>query len=183
MALSRITARILARNALKSLEIRTFQTSSSQLAKKIQEREENGTTIIEAIYVDSPRKGRVVKTQHSNPGCPLCRLGITNLKYTDVLITSQFMDSKGKLLPQHVTGLCNKQHKQMGLLLYQAQRSGLLHNEERLPRERWQELNNYFGKTKLKIDFGKPLLDINEYLKKPNIQDGPLAVLNRKEPK
>ncbi|KAL3194986.1 hypothetical protein MRX96_015945 [Rhipicephalus microplus] len=34
-------------------------------------------------------------------------------------------------------------------------------------KERWQELNNYFGRTKLKIDFGKPLIDIVEYLKKP----------------
>lgn len=124
-------------------------------------------TVYEGVNVDSPRKGLVVEPRHNTTACPLCRVGLTNLKYTDVLILNQFADSKGNLLPTSVTGLCYKQHKLVGRLLYEAQRTGLMYKEEHAPKERWQELNNYFGRTQLKIDFGKPLIDIAEYLKKP----------------
>lgn len=134
---------------------------------EVRQRQEGNTTVIEGVFIDSPRKGFVVKPKHTSSACPLCRLGLKRLNHTDVLILSQFMDSRGNLLPRNVTGLCAKQHKIVGTLLYQAQRTGLIYNEEHIPKERWQELNNYFGRTKLKVDFGKPLIDIVEYLKKP----------------
>lgn len=123
--------------------------------------------MIEGVFVDSPRKGAVVKSKHTSSACPLCRLGIKFINHTDVLILSQFMDSQGNMLPRNVTGLCAKQHNIVNTLLYKAQRTGLIYKEEHAPKERWQELNNYFGHTKLKIDFGKPLIDITEYLRKP----------------
>ncbi|XP_065291119.1 large ribosomal subunit protein mL66 [Dermacentor albipictus] len=144
-----------------------LSTSTTLRVKEIRESQENNTTVIEGVYVDSPRKGFVVKPKHTSSACPLCRLGLKRLNHTDVLILSQFMDGRGKQLPRHVTGLCAKQHKIVGTLLYEAQRTGLIYNEEHTPKERWQELNNYFGRTKLKVDFGKPLIDIKEYLKKP----------------
>ncbi|KAM7289727.1 39S ribosomal protein S18a, mitochondrial [Ixodes scapularis] len=146
---------------------RSLRTTAAVGVKEIRERQEDGVTIYEGINVDSPRKGLVVKPRHNTSACPLCRVGLTNLKYTDVLILSQFVDSKGNLLPTSVTGLCLKQHRLVGRLVYEAQRTGLMHKDEHVPKERWQELNNYFGRTRLKIDFGKPLIDIAEYLKKP----------------
>ncbi|KAH9376073.1 hypothetical protein HPB48_007263 [Haemaphysalis longicornis] len=133
----------------------------------LRETEVDGARVIEGVFVDSPRKGTVIKSKHTSSACPLCRLGIKFINHTDVLILSQFMDSQGNMLPRNVTGLCAKQHNIVNTLLYKAQRTGLIYKEEHAPKERWQELNNYFGRTKLKIDFGKPLIDITEYLRKP----------------
>uniref|UniRef100_G3MKT7 28S ribosomal protein S18a, mitochondrial n=1 Tax=Amblyomma maculatum TaxID=34609 RepID=G3MKT7_AMBMU len=133
----------------------------------VRESQEGNTTVIEGVFVDSPRKGRVIEPKHTSSACPLCRLGLKKINHTDVLILSQFMDSQGNMLPRDVTGLCFKQHRIVSALLYQAQRTGLIYKEEHTPKERWQELNNYFGRTKLKIDFGKPLIDITQYLEKP----------------
>ncbi|KAK8756565.1 mitochondrial ribosomal protein S18A [Amblyomma americanum] len=146
---------------------RQLSTATTLRVKEIRESQEGNTTVIEGVFVDSPRKGRVVEPKHTSSACPLCRLGLKQIKHTDVLILSQFMDSQGNMLPRDVTGLCAKQHRIVSTLLYQAQRTGLIYKEEHTPKERWQELNNYFGRTKLKIDFGKPLIDIVEYLKKP----------------
>uniref|UniRef100_A0A6M2E4F0 Putative 28s ribosomal protein s18a n=1 Tax=Amblyomma tuberculatum TaxID=48802 RepID=A0A6M2E4F0_9ACAR len=146
---------------------RQLSTATTLRVKEIRESQEGNTTVVEGVFVESPRKGRVVEPKHSSSACPLCRLGLKNIKHTDVLILSQFMDSQGNMLPRDVTGLCAKQHRIVNTLLYQAQRTGLIYKEEHIPKERWQELNNYFGRTKLKIDFGKPHIDIMEYLKKP----------------
>uniref|UniRef100_V5GGQ9 Putative mitochondrial ribosomal protein s18a n=1 Tax=Ixodes ricinus TaxID=34613 RepID=V5GGQ9_IXORI len=106
---------------------RSLRTTAAVGVKEIRERQEDGVTIYEGINVDSPRKGLVVKPRHNTTACPLCRVGLTNLKYTDVLILSQFVDSKGNQLPASVTGLCRKQHKLVGRLVYEAQRTGLMH--------------------------------------------------------
>ncbi|CAN8008797.1 unnamed protein product, partial [Ixodes pacificus] len=103
---------------------RSLRTTAAVGVKEIRERQEDGVTIYEGINVDSPRKGLVVKPRHNTTACPLCRVGLTNLKYTDVLILSQFVDSKGNQLPTSVTGLCRKQHKLVGRLVYEAQRTG-----------------------------------------------------------
>ncbi|KAL1447630.1 hypothetical protein MTO96_028440 [Rhipicephalus appendiculatus] len=168
MALHLRTARLGLEKLLRLPALgKQLSTSATLRVKEIRQRQEGNTTVIEGVFIDSPRKGFVVKPKHTSSACPLCRLGLKKLNHTDVLILSQFMDSRGNQLPRKVTGLCAKQHKIVGTLLYQAQRTGLIYNEEHTPKERWQELNNYFGRTKLKIDFGKPLIDITEYLKKP----------------
>ncbi|XP_022697811.1 uncharacterized protein LOC111265414 isoform X1 [Varroa jacobsoni] len=141
--------------------------------KKIVHREENGVTVIEGTFVDSPHKEKLLRPAASaieteTRSCSLCSLGIHDVKHTDVLIISQFMDRNGNILPQKVTGLCFRQHKLISLRLYEAQRCGLIPSEVHKPNERWQELNNYFGITKTKVDFGKPKIDIRDFLKKPS---------------
>ncbi|OQR78462.1 28S ribosomal protein S18a [Tropilaelaps mercedesae] len=100
--------------------------------------------------------------------CSLCRMGIHNVRHTDVLVISQFMDRHGEILPRQITGLCAQQYRRVSISLYQAQRVGLIQNKRHTPKERWQELNNYFGKTRTKVDFGKPKINIWDFLKKPS---------------
>jgi len=172
-----------------------LHTSAVWRLKEIVRREEKsssagGVTLLEGVYVASPRKGKLIPAvgdttvpvaagapaqstvtevpAQSSPGCPLCRLGIHDVKHTDVLVISQFMDRQGEMLPREVTGLCSRQHRLVSRVLYEAQRTGLIDCAKHRPTERWQELNNYFGRTRTKIDFGKPLIDIKEFLKKPS---------------
>ncbi|XP_003747108.1 28S ribosomal protein S18a, mitochondrial [Galendromus occidentalis] len=147
---------------------RSLGTSAVLNAKRIVERQEDGVTVIKGEFVESPHAANLISS--TKPGCSLCRLGIDRVTHDDVLILSQFMDSKGKMLPMEVTKLCLKQHRRVSSALYQAQRLGLIKTEEHAPRERWQELNNYFGKTRTRTDFGKPKIDIREFLRKPTMK-------------
>ncbi|KAH8028270.1 hypothetical protein HPB51_014225 [Rhipicephalus microplus] len=144
-----------------------LSTSATLRVKEIRQRQEGNTTVIEGVFIDSPRKGFVVKPKHTSSACPLCRLGLKRLNHTVRPIRACGVRTSLNSAKKDGDASKKQQHKIVGTLLYQAQRTGLIYNEEHTPKERWQELNNYFGRTKLKIDFGKPLIDIVEYLKKP----------------
>jgi hypothetical protein len=51
------------------------------------------------------------------------------VRHTDVLIIGQFINSKGKQLPQEVTGLCLQQHRRMQYLIVMAEKAGLIQRE------------------------------------------------------
>lgn len=44
----------------------------------------------------------------------------------DVLVLHQFVDTKGKIIPRNVTGLCKLQHRRMDYLLVMAEKAGEL---------------------------------------------------------
>ncbi|XP_029638406.1 28S ribosomal protein S18a, mitochondrial [Octopus sinensis] len=107
--------------------IASFSSSKQLQLKQILHKTEGNVTTIEGVHIPSPRENNVIPEKYfSKPtACPLCRLNL-KVKYTDVLIVSQFVDANGKLLPQHVTKLCNRQHKHMNMLVNFATRAGLL---------------------------------------------------------
>jgi ribosomal protein S18 len=58
---------------------------------------------------------------------PISRLLKTKMYvvfFQDVLILSQFLDPSGEMLPQEITGLCGKQHKQVDFLVERSKRAG-----------------------------------------------------------
>ncbi|GAB1609811.1 28S ribosomal protein S18a, mitochondrial-like [Argonauta hians] len=110
----------------RTLPVAVNFSSTQQLKiKEVVIKKEDKVTTIEGHYHPSPRKNIIPEKFFSKPtACPLCRLNL-KVKYTDLLIVSQFVDVNGKLLPQHVTNLCNRQHKHMTLLVNLATRAGL----------------------------------------------------------
>lgn len=135
-----------------------FSTSFPQFLKEIQVRTENDITVVEGSYIESDRKGKLLvpTSEEAKDFCPLCpnRLDV-NVKYTDVLIISQFLRADGCVLPRRVTGLCYKAQKRLQRLAHQAQRAGLLpeyrpDRKDGLPRTnlhsnyKWRKYNTYF---------------------------------------
>jgi len=110
--------------------VRSFITSSTLHLKQIVHTDQGDTIEIAGVQTTSPRSDYVVKTPPgSKESCPLCRLDL-DLKHTDVLILSQFVDSKGKVLPKTVTKLCNRQNKRVYYMVKMAQRAGLMPDEQ-----------------------------------------------------
>jgi len=109
-------------------EQRCLSTTRALSLKEIVMKEEGDKIVIEGKDVTSPREKYVAKIS-SNPGecreCPLCKLGLV-VGHTDVLIISQFINSKGKQLPRTVTGLCREQHRRMDYLIVMAEKAGLI---------------------------------------------------------
>ncbi|XP_076318705.1 mitochondrial ribosomal protein S18A [Tachypleus tridentatus] len=115
--------------------------------KKIVHTETENTVIVEGVQVKSPREGKVIKVQNNTRACPLCRLGLKNIRHTDVLILSQFINSDGTLLPKQITGLCGRQYRQVGIMVHHAQLAGLLPRKPHMPAtEPWEHLNTYTTK-------------------------------------
>ncbi|XP_071080606.1 large ribosomal subunit protein mL66-like [Haliotis cracherodii] len=103
---------------------RLFTTTNNSQLKEVRQTQTENATVIEGVKIPSSR------TDYLLPGnmevkCPLCRVH-TDLKYTDVLILSQFLRPDGCLLPRRVTGVCKKQQVSLEKLVHQAQRAGLL---------------------------------------------------------
>ncbi|CDW60077.1 Ribosomal S18 domain containing protein [Trichuris trichiura] len=74
--------------------------------------------------VQSDRAERLIPSNGPSKACPLCRLGL-ELSFMDVLILRQFMRNDGTVLPQRITGLCNRQQMIVERLVMQAHWSGL----------------------------------------------------------
>jgi len=114
-----------------AIQQRCLSISRPLLVKEISMKEEGDKIVIEGKIVPSPREKYVAKLP-SHPGeckeCPLCKLGL-EVRHTDVLIINQFINSKGKLLPRTVTGLCNDQHRRMEYLIVMAEKAGLIDRE------------------------------------------------------
>jgi len=146
----------LSRGTLVSQQ-RNVSTSKPRFLKEIQVRTTENVTTVEGIIVESDRKGKVLEVAEEEKGfCPLCphRLNAT-LKYTDVLILSQFLRADGCALPRSVTGLCQKAQHNLQRLVNQAQRAGLMpelrpDHWKGVPRTqikskyKWKQYNTYF---------------------------------------
>merc|ERR1712179_815750 len=106
-----------------------FSTTKIKCVKEIKETkdEKKNITTVEGVVKKSDRADQSVKLDGPGGCCPLCRLDMT-LKYTDVLILSQFLRPDGCQLPKQITGLCNYQQKRVANLVHQAQRAGLMPN-------------------------------------------------------
>ncbi|XP_041353326.1 39S ribosomal protein S18a, mitochondrial-like [Gigantopelta aegis] len=130
-----------------------FYTSSKCSLKEIHETQAENTIIVEGIKVKSEKEDRVLHV-HNADACPLCRLNL-DLKYTDVLLLSQFLRADGCVLPRRVTGICAKQQTKVQALVQKAQRAGLMPNykpdlkdgKERKTLKsqyKWKKYNVYF---------------------------------------
>jgi len=119
-------------------------TSAGLRVRKIiqSEDEKDKTTTIEGVHIPS-KQTRVLQppeeAKYHGRACgsqpdhvmskqchPFCRFDFVHqVKHTDVLILSQFMDSSGKIMNQEVTGLCRRQHQRVNKLIKMAAKSGL----------------------------------------------------------
>ncbi|XP_021963823.1 39S ribosomal protein S18a, mitochondrial [Folsomia candida] len=134
-----------------SPQMHQFSTSPMCALKQILRREEGNAIIVEGQYIASPRANRLLPqttTLNNDPcSCSLCKLGL-HIKHTDVLVLHQFVDTKGKIIPRNVTGLCKLQHRRMDYLLVMAEKAGLMKvkNKEGETRELvgWETLNKYY---------------------------------------
>ena len=107
---------------------RPLSTSSRLRLKEIQERTEGSTTYVSAVRVESGRKERLaVAPAEARPdACPLCRLGLTGLSYSDVLILNQFLTPDGSLMSLKDSKLCGSQYHKVRSLVQMAQKCKLL---------------------------------------------------------
>jgi len=108
-------------------DTRSLFTSSASLLREIQIKTEDNVTVVEGIRIESDRKNKVIPNDSGKDVCPLCpeRLPVP-VKYTDVLVLSQFVRADGCVLPRRVTGLCQKAQRRVQRLVHQAQRAGLM---------------------------------------------------------
>ncbi|CAL8111434.1 unnamed protein product [Orchesella dallaii] len=114
-----------------TLTQKSLSTTCACKVKQITVNEVDDKIVIEGKVVPSPREKYLAKLPTNPTGCkecPLCRLGLT-VRHTDVLIISQFVNSKGKQLPREVTGLCREKHKRMDYLIVMAEKAGLIDRE------------------------------------------------------
>jgi len=131
-------------------------------------------TTVEGVYIESDRKDKLLQPPveavyngtpcKSDPGhvvgrsChPFCRFNFVHeVKHTDVLIISQFMDSSGKIMDKEVTGLCQRQHVRVNKLIKMAAKAGLLPKEQDQFREEKEKvpganLNCYYDERTIDI--------------------------------
>lgn len=135
--------------SLLSLPIRwsrSICTTSVNFVKVLREKTEGDKTFVSGVHVDSDRKPRlaVAPAEARADACPLCKLGLKGIQYSDVLILSQFMTDDGKLMPISETKLCAKQYYKVKREVEMAQKCRLL------PRPAdyevygpWDKLNTY----------------------------------------
>lgn len=104
-------------------------------------------TYIDAVPISTGREGKIVeiKTDHSETEpCALCRLDLTNLHYTDVMILSQFIKKDGSLATYHESKLCSKQYIRVKKMIRDAQRCNLIPRPpDYLVPGPWHNLNTY----------------------------------------
>ncbi|EDW34507.1 GL21542 [Drosophila persimilis] len=137
-------------------QTRSVATTTPQLIKEIQEKQENNVRTYEGVNIESERSEKLLKSACQTTFCPECTLGL-DIKHTDVLILSQYVRSDGCMLPRRITGLCYRQQKKMGTLVTMAQKAGLMPNlgpswSKKDPKQRygWKKFNKYFLESTIK---------------------------------
>ncbi|KAK6181531.1 hypothetical protein SNE40_009366 [Patella caerulea] len=103
---------------------RSISLTTVKHLKEIREEKKDNITTIEGVEIESKRTNKLLPSLHKG-ACPLCQLNL-DVKYTDVLILSQFVSPHGQVLPRTVTNLCGYQHKKVEALVRRAQDAGLL---------------------------------------------------------
>lgn len=137
---------------------RNFSRTSVTALREIKRSEEGEKIVVEGVYVEE--SSRPVLPSHNKAcegACPICplRLGV-DVKYTDVLLLSQFVRSDGGLLPRYATGVCLQGQRRLATLVRYAQRAGLMPElrpdlpEGRNPKRlksmyKWRKFNIYYG--------------------------------------
>ncbi|RWS26323.1 28S ribosomal protein S18a-like protein, partial [Leptotrombidium deliense] len=117
--------------------------------------EKENKTVVEGKRIDSPRTEFLMKPPvHADPkACPLCKLNLKRLNYTDVLILKQFINSDGSMMSLADSGLCGRKYRLVSTLVQQAQKCRLLPCPEDTPVfGPWEQYNRY-------IDFPKRYRD------------------------
>ena len=115
--------------------------------RKLKQYTEGELNIVEAEKISTPSDQCIIEppdeAKQSN-ACPICRLGMKRLLYTDVLILSQFLDKNWRLMSIEDTQLCVRSYMQVKSLVETAQKCKLL------PRPAdyrvyglWDRLNTY----------------------------------------
>lgn len=115
--------RILPYHAHQSNTISLRENVDTHTKKIVRTKNADGLLTIEGKGVPNTQKGLVADTEKG--ACPLCALDL-DIKYTDILIISQFLRKDGRLLPRRDTGLCAKQQNRMSRLVHMAHNAGLL---------------------------------------------------------
>lgn len=96
--------------------------------------------------MDSDRKEKIATPppEARADACPLCKLGLKNVSYSDVLILSQFLAPDGTLMSIEESKLCGTQYHRIKRSVELAQKCRLL------PRPQgyevygpWDSLNTY----------------------------------------
>jgi len=125
---------------------RLIAMSAPRAVRKIKITQGETITRIEGEEIASPRVGRVVSGLAEAPhdSCPLCRLNLKRLSYSDVLILNQFVDVDGRMLAKEETGLCSRQYYHVTKCVHDAQRCRLMKRPPDFPSYGpWDMLNAY----------------------------------------
>uniref|UniRef100_A0A0K0DWT8 28S ribosomal protein S18a, mitochondrial n=1 Tax=Strongyloides stercoralis TaxID=6248 RepID=A0A0K0DWT8_STRER len=122
-----------------------FSTSAVCCIRKIQERSQGDTTIVEVVNIEP--KNKVPEISINEDVCSLCTCNIPiKISYKDVLILEQFMRDDGTVLPQQLTGLCKKQQLRVERCVMQAHWSGLFPDKTipEFDRSGYKRFNRYW---------------------------------------
>ncbi|KAH9423143.1 mitochondrial ribosomal protein S18A [Dermatophagoides pteronyssinus] len=132
-------------NAIIRNHVASIFTTAEKRVKEIRIKEDDNQITIEGCRIESDRKDQLIKLSHSTCACPLCRLNLKRLEYSDVLILSQFTESNGRLMSQPDTGLCSNSYRKVKSMVNQAHSAMLL---PRPPEYKsygpWDDLNHYY---------------------------------------
>ncbi|RWS15336.1 28S ribosomal protein S18a: mitochondrial-like protein [Dinothrombium tinctorium] len=132
------------------LKARTSLYDSVRTLKQIKIHENEKQIVVEGERIESPRKPYLVKPppvadEKASKACPLCRLDLKRLDYTDILILRQFINSDGTLMSLQDSGLCGRKYKLVQTLVNKAQKCRLLprppHYQVYGP---WDNFNTYY---------------------------------------
>ncbi|KAJ6223942.1 hypothetical protein RDWZM_002487 [Blomia tropicalis] len=114
----------------------SISTTASKMVKEIRVSENDEKIVVEAVKVESERTSYLVekiveideslKRKSYCGACPLCKLNLKRLAYSDVLILEQFIESNGTLIAREFTGLCHKSYAKVRTLVKQSQKAKLL---------------------------------------------------------
>uniref|UniRef100_A0A0N5BVP5 28S ribosomal protein S18a, mitochondrial n=1 Tax=Strongyloides papillosus TaxID=174720 RepID=A0A0N5BVP5_STREA len=122
-----------------------LSTSAINPLRKIQERNQGDTTIVEVVNIESQSKGPEIPSSEDVCSLCTCKLPI-KISYKDVLILEQFMRDDGTVLPRHLTGLCKKQQLKIERCVMQAHWSGLFPDKTipEFDRSGYKRFNRYW---------------------------------------
>ncbi|XP_046828900.1 39S ribosomal protein S18a, mitochondrial [Vespa crabro] len=136
---------------------RAISLSATARIKEIIEKKDGNNIIIESVI--HPSKDEHLLMKFKEGACPICSIGL-DVKYTDVLILSQFVRSDGCMLPRRITGLCNTQQKRITTMVAMAQKAGLMSNltparskKDPTKRYHWKKFNTYYDEKTIKYKY------------------------------
>lgn len=124
--------------------------------REIKVSEDNNEFTIQGVLHEEDNSN-YVPPENTEDSCPIRSRGI-QVTYEDVLILRQFMHSDGEILPQEVTGLCDREHIKVSNAIKMAQRADLLPGSEDQTDERGNhvpKLNRYL--TRFPIGSRNPI--------------------------
>ncbi|KAK6639485.1 hypothetical protein RUM43_007758 [Polyplax serrata] len=145
--------------AARTFDLRALHTTPVfRVRQIIVNKKDDKTTVIEGKYIPSPRTPFLLKFDSNSNKCYLCQLQL-NIKHTDVLILSQFVNSKGYVFKKSELGICEEQYKLIKNLIYMAQYAGLLPQPPLgRPKKPYEELNTYYDEETINVRKRKAII-------------------------